>query len=95
MKNIITVGVERSIAPTMVPAKFQWQEMCGIYHISIQILMDVTCKLAKQSGGTTLFFRTAEHETKELKDPFHNRDDHMNNDRFQRCVVRMTEEPAY
>ena len=51
MKNIITVGVERSIAPTMVPAKFHWQEMCGIYHISFQIFMYVACTLAKQSGG--------------------------------------------
>ena len=95
MKNIITVGVERSIAPTMVPAKFHWQEMCGINHISFQIFMYVTCIPAKQSGGTTLFFRTVQHMTKELTDPFHYRDDHMTNDRFQRCVVRMTEEPAY
>ena len=48
MKNIITVGVERSIAPTMVPAKFHWQEMCGIYHISFQIFMHVTCTPAEQ-----------------------------------------------
>ena len=74
MKKIITVGVERSIAPTMVPAKFHWQETCGIYDISFQIFMYVTCTPAKQSGGATLFLRTVGHMTKELKDPFHHRD---------------------
>ena len=95
LKNIITVGVERSIAPTTVPAKFHWQTICRIYAISFMIFMHVTCTPAKQSGGITLFSRTVEHMTKELTDPFHYRDDHMINDRFQRSAVRMTEEPAY
>ena len=94
MKSIITVGVERSIAPTVVPAKFYWQETCGIYYISFQIFMYVTCTLAKQSGGTTLFLRIVEHMTKELTDLFHHRD-HLSNDRFQRNAVHMTEAPAY
>ena len=95
LKNIITVGVQRSIAPTFVPAKFHWQAICRTYAISILIFMYVTCTPAKQSGGSTLFFRTVEHMTKELTNPFHYRDDHMTNDRFQRSAVRMTEEPAY
>ena len=95
MKNTITVDVGRSVATTVVPTKFHWQEICGIHDISFQIFMYVTCTPAKQSGGTTLFFRTVEHMTKELTDPFHYRDDHVTNDRFQRCAVRMTEEPAY
>ena len=84
-----------SIAPTIVPAKFHWQAICRIYAISFMIFMYVTCTLAKQSGGITLFFRTVEHMTEELTDPFHYRDDHMTNDRFQLSAVRMTEEPAY
>ena len=89
LKNIITVGVQRSIAPTFVPAKFHWQAICRTYAISFQIFMYVTCTPAKQSGGITLFFRTVEHMTKELTNPFHYRDDHMTNDRFQRSAVRM------
>ena len=88
-------GVERSIAPNVVPAKFHWQAICRIYAISFLIFMYVTCIPAIQSGGITLFFRTVEHMTKELTDRFHYRDDHMTNDRFQRSAVRMTEEPAY
>ena len=94
MKNIITVSVERSISPTMVPATFHWQETCGIYDISFQIFMYVTCTLAKQSGGTILLLRIVEHMTKEPTDPFHHRD-HLSNDRFQRNAVRITEVPAY
>ena len=95
LKQIITVGVERSIAPTFVPAKFHWQAISRIYAFSFLIFMYVTCTPAKQSGGITLFFRTVEHMTKELTDPFHYRDDHMTNDRFHRSAVRMTGELAY
>ena len=97
MKHIITVGVERSIAPTMVPAKFYWQE---IFLESTTFPSRFSCMwlvhlLNNQVTQTNLFFRTVEHMTKELKDPFHYRDDHLTNDKFQRCVVRMTEEAYY